>query len=428
MTIYLGLGSNEGNRRQNLELAINALADAGFDLQQISPVVESPALLSSCADPIWHKPYLNLVVSGTADWELSQGLTITKQIEKNLGRRKGARWSPRPIDIDILRWHDEKIKSEQLTIPHVDMRERDFVLTPLLHMQADLPIGKKDESVFALTQTIRPIPLWMAIVNITPDSFSDGGSWSDNSKLDAYFDKLIERNVQIIDIGAESTRPGGESLSHEEEWARLEPALEKIAERLQGKRMRPWLSVDSRNPSIIEKALRYGVDMINDVTALADADMIAIAKNSDCQVVAMHSMSVPVDLDPSMFLPEDRDAHIQIVEWAEQKMEAWARAGLNFNRIILDPGIGFGKTSLQAFELLSQCRELRKTGLRLLVGHSRKSFMSGMNNRPSEQRDLETIGISLALCQQGVDIIRVHAPFMHMRAYLAWAHIASAQG
>lgn len=424
MTIYFGLGANDGDRKQNLERAINKLAGAGFHLRRVSPLVESPALLPPQADPAWHKPYLNLVVSGDADWQPQQGLAIAKQIEKDMGRGRGARWSPRLIDIDLLRWHDHKAGSGKLTIPHADAHRRDFVLTPLLHLQPDLPVGENGESVFTLTQTIRPIPLWMAIVNVTPDSFSDGGKWGLPGELDAYLDKLIARNVHIIDVGAESTRPGARALSSEDEWARLEPALANIAERLQGRRVKPWLSLDSRNPATIDKALRYGVDMINDVTGLADAEMMAVARQSGCQVVAMHSLSVPVD--PAMLLPDDRGAVGQIVEWAEEKMETWAKAGLDLNRIILDPGIGFGKSTLQAFDLLSHCRELRRAGLRLLIGHSRKSFLNGMTARPAEQRDLETLGISLSLCRQGVDVIRVHAPFIHMRAYLAWAHIASA--
>ena len=434
MTIYLGLGANDGDRKQNLERAIERLVGAGFHLRRVSPLVESPALLPPLAEPAWHKPYLNLVISGDADWQPRQGLAIAKQIEKDMGRGQGARWSPRLIDIDLLRWHDHKAEdstSGELTIPHADAHRRDFVLTPLLHLQPDLPVGATDENgetpktVFALTQTIRPIPLWMAIVNVTPDSFSDGGRWAQPGALDAHLGKLIERNVHIIDIGAESTRPGARALSFEEEWARLEPVLAGIAERLQGRRIKPWLSVDSRNPAIIDKALRYGVDMINDVTGLADPDMMAVARQSGCQVVAMHSLSVPVD--SGVRLPDDRGAVGQIVEWAEQKMETWAKAGLDLNRIILDPGIGFGKSAIQAFDLLSHCRELRRAGLRLLIGHSRKSFMNGMTARPAEQRDLETLGMSLSLCRQGVDIIRVHAPFIHLRAYLAWAHITSAQ-
>ncbi len=421
MTIYLGLGTNIENRKQNIERAIDALLASGFELQHVSPLIESPALLQSGADSSWDKPYLNAVVSGDADWEPQQGLAIAKKIEKSLGRVDSKRWAPRPIDIDLLYWHGRSLEHSTFTIPHPDITQRDFVLTPLLHLQADLPIGEQSESVFSLTQTIRPIPLWMAVINITPDSFSDGDLWMNSDSLSAHIDKLIDHNVQIIDIGAESSRPGGSPLSTEEEWARLEPVLAQIAERLQGKSIKPWISVDSRHPTIIQQALRYNIDIINDVQGLTDVEMLAIVKDSDCQAIATHSLSIPVDA--TVTLSEESPAIRQIEQWTESKMESWVRAGLDLNRIILDPGIGFGKTRLQSFNLLAHCRELRQFGLRLLVGHSRKSFMRGMTDQPAHLRDIETLGISLALCEQEVDIIRVHEPFMHMRAYLAWAHI-----
>ena len=429
MTIYLGLGANDGDRNRNLERAIDALVGAGFRLRGVSPVVESPAMLPPGADSAWHKPYLNLVVSGDADWRPQEGLALVKQIERDQGRTEGPRWSPRPIDIDLLRWHARALDSGELTLPHGGMPQRDFVLTPLLHLQPDLPVGENGETVFELTHTVRPIPLWMAVINLTPDSFSDGnrrGRPGEEAALGDYVGKLLARNVQAIDVGAESTRPGARALalSPAEEWARLEPALATIAERLQGRRIKPWLSLDSRHPATIDKALRYGVDTLNDVTGLESAEMLAVARQSGCRVVAMHSLSVPAD--PAVLLPAERSAVSQIVEWAERKMEAWAAAGIDLNRVILDPGIGFGKSAIQAFELLSHCRDLRRAGLRLLVGHSRKSFMRGLTERPAAQRDLETLGMSLALCRQGVDIIRVHSPLIHRRAHLAWAHLAAA--
>ncbi len=451
MTIYLGLGANAADdsqpappagssatpdtppadpRTRNLERAIEALVAAGFALQKVSPLVESPALLPPHADPSWHKPYLNLAVAGDAPWQPEEGLAIVKRIERDLGRRPGQKWSPRTIDIDLLRWHDLRLNSAKLTLPHADESRRDFVLTPLMHLQPNLPLGAPGETAFARTQTIGPIPLWMAIINLTPDSFSDGNSWRNLDELDAYVGKLIARNVQIIDVGAESTRPGGETLSAADEWSRLQPALARIAAQLAGHHIKPWLSIDSRRAAIIDKALPYGLDIINDVSGLADPEMIAVARASGCQVVAMHSMSAPVNA--ALNLPaavDDADATTQLRRWAEQKMEGWARAGLDLNRIILDPGIGFGKSATQALHLLAHCRDLRAVGLRLAVGHSRKSFMAAMSAaRRPPQRDLETLGISLALCQQGVDIIRTHAPFMHQRAYLAWAHVGGAAG
>ena len=423
MTIYLGLGANCGDRADNLTRAIDALAAQGFDIEKISPVVETPALLPPDADPAWDKPYLNLVVAGRADWSAADGLAIAKRIEQQLGRTAGPRWSPRPIDIDLLLWGAQQVNRGRLTVPHIDARTRDFVLTPLMHLRADLPLGENGETAFALTRAIRPIPLWMAVINLTPDSFSDGGEHQCINQLGAHFDNLLAHGVHIIDLGAESTRPGGEAIDATREWARLEPGLAQLAERLHGRRLRPWVSIDSRHPSTIDKAMRYGIDVINDVSGLSNVDMIALAKQSDCQVVAMHSVSLPAG---GARLADSPSAHRQVNDWAEQQLESWRAAGLNLNRIILDPGIGFGKSARQSFDLLAHCAELRRH-LRLLVGHSRKSMFANLGARPPNQRDIETLGASLAACAQGVDIIRVHAPLTHQRAYLAWAHVEAAR-
>lgn len=422
MTIYLGLGSNEGDRRQNLENAIAALVEAGFQLKSVSPLVESPAMLPPQAESSWNKPYLNIAISGNADWSPHAGLQIAKQIEADLGRGSGPRWSPRSIDIDLLVWHDLQLDEDDLIIPHIGLAHRDFVISPLLSIASDLVIPGLSKTVFDLSLGRKNIPLWMGILNVTPDSFSDGDSWVDQDVLVAHIDKLIERDVQIIDIGAESTRPRADTVDDKSEWQRLQPALEVLRERIAGRKVRPLISVDSRHPGVIAKAIKYGADVINDVTGLDDPNMRALARESGCQVVAMHAMSVPVD--PTLLLPSDQPPLIQIEEWIEKKKEQWVSENLDLSKIIVDPGIGFGKTSIQAYELMSQCQALRKCGLRLLVGHSRKSFMAGITDRPAGQRDLETLGLSMGLCQQGVDIIRVHQPFIHQRAYRAWAHLA----
>ena len=216
MTIYLGLGANDGDRRDNLERAIAELIGAGFRLHRVSPVVESPALLPPDAEPSWHKPYLNLVVAGDADWSPSDGLAAAKKIERKLGRVGGAKWSPRCIDIDILLWHDAQTAAGDLTIPHADARRRDFVLTPLMHLQPDLPVGDAGETAFELTKTIRPIPLWMGIINVSADSFSGDGD--DGNATANRITELIENDTHLIDIGAESTRPGARVLSPDDEW------------------------------------------------------------------------------------------------------------------------------------------------------------------------------------------------------------------
>jgi 2-amino-4-hydroxy-6-hydroxymethyldihydropteridine diphosphokinase/dihydropteroate synthase len=419
--IYLGLGSNLGDRKSSLEMAIAKLVARGFIISAVSPIIETPAMLGNNARPDWNKPYLNCVMSGQASWTPREGLVIAKEIERELGRKPSERWSPRPVDIDILVWNDVIIDEEDLRIPHSGMCQRSFVLTPLLHLQPDLVIPGQSHSVFQLSRSIKPVPLWMGILNITPDSFSDGGKWDDQSLLARQIDSFIDNDVQIIDLGAESTRPNAVSVSPDEEWRRLEPVIKMVQERAAGKFLKPAISVDSRNRKTLEKAIACGIDIINDVTGLSDPDVLALARDSGCDVVAMHSVTIPVD--PSVKLPTEESALVQIKRWISTKMEAWQSAGIDLNRIIIDPGIGFGTNPLQSQELLGNCRALREQGLRLLIGHSRKSFMSSFSEHAFADRDPETLGISMSVCHQGVDIIRVHDPVTHIRAYRAWSHI-----
>ncbi len=422
MTIWLGLGSNLGNRRENLEKAIGCLQSHGFELSKISTLVETPAWLPDHAEPSWNKPYLNCVIAGQADWSPEQGLNTVQEIERQLGRRPAKRWAPRPLDIDILLWGDRVLKTPELTIPHYGICERPFVLTPLMHLQPDLIIPGQRETVFELCRKVGPAPYWMGIVNITPDSFSDGGKWADEGALDRQIEDFIEHHVQMIDVGAESTRPGAAAVSADEEWRRLQPVLMALERRLRGSRIRPAISVDSRCWQTLEKALERGAQVINDVTGLQNPDILALVKQSQCQVVAMHSVTIPAD--PAVTLPAGQSAVAQLQDWLDRRMDQWLDAGLDLNRVIFDPGIGFGKNAFQSIELLQGCMNFKQTGLRLLVGHSRKSFIGGFSGRPNPDRDPETLGVSLALCQKGVDIIRVHDPVLHVRAWRGWSHVS----
>ena len=421
MTIYLGLGSNQGNRTGNLEKAIGMLSENGFALEKVSPVVESPALLPEKAEPEWDIPYLNVVIAGEADWTPAQGLKIAKQIEANMGRKKAAKWSPRPIDIDLLIWHELELNTVDLTIPHPQISLRSFVITPLLHLHSGLSIPGLNKTIFELSLVTKTIPLWMGILNITPDSFSDGDQWQNENQLSTRIDEMIGQGVQILDVGAESTRPHAQSIALDEEWLRLQPVIELINEKKRGSAIHPLLSVDSRNAMTIEKAINLGVNIINDVTGLTDKNIVHTVKNSGCDVVAMHSLSVPVN--PSLRLPLTSHPVTQLMEWLDQKVESWLDQGLDLSRIIFDPGIGFGKYAMHSIELMSHCESLRQAGLRLLMGHSRKSFMNTFTQSDFGDRDPETLGISMALCQQGVDIIRVHDAITHIRAYRGWSHI-----
>ena len=420
MAIYLGLGSNLGDRKNNLTQAIALLEHKGVHCVRTSPVIETPALLPTDALWEWNKPFLNMAIQVDTQHSSEETLHIIKDIQTELERENTARWSPRPIDIDILIWHEELINTDSLTIPHKDMHLRHFVLTPLIAMAPNLTIPGRGNKTLLQWSCELPhhIPLWMGILNATPDSFSDGGQNAAFETLLQSAEDMNHHGAAILDIGGESTRPGADPVTAQEEWQRIGPF---IAEMTKNKNpVRPWISVDTRNAETAAKAIEYGVDFINDVSSLSDPAMIELAADSDCEWIAMHSVSVPAD--PNQLIEGDPVAALK--NWLDDKLAQWSKAGIALDKIIFDPGIGFGKDPLQSLKLLQSAAQLRKHGVRLLIGHSRKSYLKTFVSDNIHERDQATIGASLQLCQQGVDIIRVHNIADHMTAYRGWSHLS----
>ena len=423
MEIYLGLGSNLGDRRAHLAGAIDALAVGGVSVLRVSPTVESPALLPDDAPAEWNKPFLNLVLECRSRLTPIELLDLIKQIERALGRGDRARWSPRPIDIDVLLWGREEIVTERLEIPHPGLRQRAFVLTPLAALRPHLTIpGLGATTVLEWTRRLpHSIPLWMGIINVTPDSFSDGGELNDWTSVDARVDAMISAGAQLVDFGAESTRPGAVPLTSDQEWARLEPILGRLIDKHAGNHLRPLVSIDTYHSDTARRALALGVDMINDVSGLTTLGMIELAGTSGKDWTAMHHVSVPADR--GQLLPADQNPADAVERWLEERLEKWRRAGLDMGHIVFDPGIGFGKNPLQSLRLLRDIGRFARHGLRCMIGHSRKSFMTSFAAHDNADKDLVTIGASLALSPRGVDIFRVHNVAAHTSAYRGWAHV-----
>ncbi len=425
MAIYLGLGANLGDRHQNLTDAIHLLSQAGINCVRSSPSVETPALLPADAPWEWNKPYLNMAIEVSTDLSCDQVLEKIHAIQSQLKRECSERWSPRPIDIDILLWNDEVISTESLIIPHKDMHLRHFVLTPMIYLAPTLKIpGRGDKTLLQWSAELpHHIPLWMGILNATPDSFSDGGQ---NYSEDFNPQQLLQsaasmesQGASILDIGGESTRPGADRIGPSDEWQRIGPFIENIADLQQGKFVRPGISVDTRHPETAAKAIEHGVDFINDVSGLSDPAMIELAAENNCQWIAMHSVSVPAD--PNQLVQGDPVQ--EVCDWLESQLCRWSKSGIKTDNIIFDPGVGFGKDPLQSLKLLQAVTRFRQYGVRLLIGHSRKSFMKTFVSGDVHERDQTTIGASLQLCQQGVDIIRVHNIADHISAYRGWSHL-----
>ena len=408
---YLSLGTNQGDRQANIRYALSKLTEF-CEIQKISPIYETPALLPKGATENWNQPFLNLCVE--IDYKGSPGsfLKKIKEIEQAMGRTSSPRWSPRVIDIDILLWEKESISEKSLSIPHPEMSLRSFVLDPLKDIHGDY--------IQAARKLPQHSPLWMGILNLTPDSFSDGGSYLKRDKFKTTIKNFSEVGAQIIDLGAESTRPQASTIKADEEWVRLRPYLELYKKIFQEDPTHPLISVDTYKPSVAEKSIRMGAQIINDVSGLRDPDMLTVLKESDVNYVLMHSLDVPTK--PKNNLSDNfKD---EICDWLEQRLEIFHKNRINLGRIIFDPGLGFGKSSLQSLQLIRDFEIFHKYPIRLMVGHSRKSFMKNFSEESPKGRDVETLGLSMSLIQKKVDILRIHNPELHIKAYRGWSHAA----
>ena len=413
MSVLLGLGSNLGDRCANLEKAMGALAAlSGTSLLRWSTVYESEALLAPKSPPAWDKPFLNVAVELSTPLKPHDLLAATQEIERSLGRVDGERWAPRLIDVDMLAYDDESIVSPDLVIPHVGVSERAFVLAPLAEIVPTRRLPGTKETVLQLKRrTNESLPAWMSVINVTPDSFSDGGRWLKGDEPTTVQPEFLGGNY--IDVGGESTRPGAVDVDPETEWRRVVPVLEHLDQQFSGRLLRPKISIDTRSATTAFRAIEAGASIVNDVSGLADPAMIEVLAGSRCDIVLMHSLSVPAD--PRNVLPLECDPLAALSSWFAEHLEILGRAGIALERVIIDPGIGFGKTATQSLEIISRARELMAFDCRVMFGHSRKSYLEPMTRVPPNERDPETLAVSARLASGGIDILRVHTLDLHRR-------------
>lgn len=247
-----------------------------------------------------------------------------------------------------------------------------------------------------------PVPLLMGIVNVTPDSFSDGGCWLDPSQAVEHGLELIDSGADILDIGGESTRPYSEPVQAEEQIRRVVPVLKEFA------RQAPTvpLSIDTSSARVAAVAVDAGARIINDVTGLAgDPEMIGLAARTGVAVCAMHMQGTPQTMQVA---PHYDDCVAEIRDYLRQRKGRLLDAGIEREKICLDPGIGFGKTHEHNWELIRQIGDFHDLETPLLVGHSRKGFIGKIVGDEILARDAGTLGISLYLASQGIQILRIH--------------------
>jgi len=245
------------------------------------------------------------------------------------------------------------------------------------------------------------IPKVMGILNVTPDSFSDGGQFDSEASACLQAEAFVASGVDVIDIGGESTRPFAEPVSESDELGRVIPAILAIR-----RKFSIPISIDTSKAEVARQALNAGANIINDISALRkDSGMVSLVQKTDVPVIIMHMKGTPGDMQVK---PEYEDVVQEIYEFFEERLSWLQTKGINRKRIILDPGIGFGKKLSHNLSILKHLAEFKKLGCPVLLGHSRKRFIEDICGLAVEERDLPTAVVSALAYRMDIDIIRVH--------------------
>ncbi len=388
--IILALGSNLGNRMQNIRDAISEIGKIA-KIEVNSVVFETEAITPNGAPDEWNAPFLNTVIvidSGLTVYELLQEF---KNIEMRLGRDLSAkRWAPRPIDIDILFYKSEEVNAADIIIPHKQIQNRAFVRSLLNFI--GFKFVDRDVNDYIPLKSIPLEPKFVAVVNVTPDSFSDGGMFSCN---DDVFKQIVEYNnvgADIIEIGGQSTRPGATQIDASEELSRIEEILDLMG----GKDIN--IGVDTFYDNIAEIAIRkYGVKFISNVKG----------------VFSLKTLRVMADYDVKMAILFNHGSPDMVDDWYKNTINIAKKNGIRDENIVLDVGVGFGKTPFESWGMKSIITKFKEYPHKIMVGHSRKSFLQKLAVTAPKERDIYTLAISDSLMKIGVDYLRVHNLQIH---------------
>lgn len=259
-------------------------------------------------------------------------------------------------------------------------------------------------------------PWIMGIVNVTPDSFSDGGQFlATNAAVDHAW-LLMAQGADLLDIGGESTRPGAEPVSLEEELRRTIPVIEQLAGRVTVP-----ISIDTMKAEVARQAVAAGAEIVNDISGLQfDDRMMDVCRESGAGVICMHMQGTPQTMQTN---PAYGNVVAEICDYFRERLATLDRHGIAPERVMLDPGVGFGKTAEHNLQILSHIADFHQLGRPLLIGHSRKRFLKKLIGREVDERLAGGIGVSLALAAQSVEMLRVHDVAAHRDALTAWKTI-----
>ncbi|WRX16407.1 Pterin-binding domain - like 1 [Theobroma cacao] len=443
--VVIALGSNVGDRLHNFNEALQLMRKSGIKITRHACLYETaPAYVTD------QPRFLNSAVRAVTKLGPHELLGVLKKIEKDMGRTGGIRYGPRPIDLDILFYGKYRIGSDILTVPHERIWERPFVMAPLMDLlgsvidndtiacwhsfstDSDGLLGSWEklggESLIGKEGMKRVLPignrLWdwsertsvMGILNLTPDSFSDGGKFLSVETAVSHVHLMISEGADIVDIGAQSTRPMASRISAEEELDRLIPILEAVLgmSEMEGK----LISVDTFYSDVALEAVKKGAHIINDVSAgQLDPNMHRIVASLGVPYIAMHMRGDPTTMQSSDNLQYD-DVCLQVASELFSRVNDAELSGIPAWRIILDPGIGFSKKTEHNLDILAGLpgiraeiakRSLAVSHAPVLIGPSRKRFLGEICNRPAAvERDPATIASVTAGILGGANIVRVH--------------------
>jgi dihydropteroate synthase len=263
-------------------------------------------------------------------------------------------------------------------------------------------------------------PLFMGILNVTPDSFSDGGRYLLIAHAVAHAEQLVDQGADILDIGGESTRPGSLPISLEEELGRVIPVIEALAGRTT-----VHISIDTTKSEVARQAVRAGANIVNDISGLTfDPQMPKVCADTGAGVIAMHIQGTPATMQLN---PRYENVVEEVRDFLAQRIDALVAAGIRRESIVTDPGLGFGKTALHNLELLAGIPRLRDLDRPVLIGHSRKRFLGKILGRPIDEHSLGTVGVSLASIHLGADILRLHEITPSRDCWMVWDAVMQAQ-
>lgn len=418
--VVLGLGSNIGCSVLILRQAVNLISLQISKVIKFSPIYKSKALLPLNAPKGWDVDYYNLAVLLRTNKSPEILLFEIKQIEKKLGRDPDhSFWAPREIDIDILCYGNLQYNSQNLQIPHNQLLKRNFALKPLLHLYPDWnhPSFNQNLHLYAKNMSkliLSPFSILgskiMAIVNLSKDSFtSNENSVIEIKNFKQHIISLINQGAEIIDLGAESTRPGAQKLTATTYWEILKPYLDIIEDllKLHNFPVTPKVSIDTYHTEVVKKSLNYRcVTVINNIYD-EESELIAkLLKNTSVKYIFMHQLGVAGE----HYLQVDCNPVAEIIKFAKKRIDKLIQIGLSRNQLIFDIGIGFAKHPYQVQCLLDNITEIqKKIGIELLAGHSRKESAIGFFSKANNQlKDIASSMISRDLIKKHIDYLRVH--------------------